>query len=190
MKAFEHKIILASKSPRRSELLRKAGFDFQVKALDIEETYPDDLNVNAVPEFLAKKKAYGSKSLLEDDQLLITADTVVIFEQEIFGKPKDFDHAYKMLGRLSGQLHKVITGVCLLTEHKEYSFSDESKVQLSSLSEAEIKYYVDNYKPFDKAGSYAIQEWIGICKIEKIEGSYSNIMGLPMQKLYPVLESF
>jgi len=190
MRAFKHNIILASKSPRRSELLQKAGFDFQIKTLDIKEDYPDSLETTSVPEFLAKKKAHGSISLLEKDQILVTADTVVIFENEIFGKPKDYTHAYEMLKRLSGNTHTVISGVCILSNQKEVSFSDISKVKLANLSEEEIKYYVDKYKPFDKAGSYAIQEWIGICKIEKIEGSYSNIMGLPMQRLYPVLEAF
>lgn len=190
MKAFNHDIILASKSPRRSELLEKAGFDFQIKTLDIKEDYPIDLEKASVPEFLARKKAHGSKSLIEKNQIIVTADTVVIHENEIFGKPRDYDHAYTMLKKLSGNTHTVITGVCILSTKKEISFSDVSKVKLANLTEEEIKYYVDKYKPFDKAGSYAIQEWIGICKIEKIEGSYSNIMGLPMQRLYPALENF
>jgi septum formation protein len=190
MKAFNHNILLASKSPRRSSLLGSAGFKFEVKTLEVEESYPDDLPVQEVPEFLAIKKAVGNKSLLAEGQIMITADTVVIFKNEIFGKPVDAMHAYKMLGRLSGQSHTVITGVCIYSVDKQVSFSDTAYVSLADLSEAEIKYYVDTYQPFDKAGSYAIQEWIGICKIDKIEGSYSNIMGLPMQKLYPALTKF
>jgi len=190
MKAFNHNILLASKSPRRSSLLKKAGFDFEIKTLEVEESYPADLPVEEVPEYLAIKKAKGNESLLANGQIMITADTIVIFESEIFGKPTDATDAYSMLGRLSGSLHTVITGVCILSAAKQVSFSDTAYVTLASLSKAEIKYYVDTYQPFDKAGSYAIQEWIGICKIDKIEGSYSNIMGLPMQKLYPALTEF
>jgi septum formation protein len=190
MKAFKHNIILASKSPRRSELLSKSGFDFEVKTLEVEENYPETMDVHDVPEFLARKKATESRSLLKEDQILITADTVVIFEGEIFGKPKSAKHAFNMLTALSSKKHTVVTGVCILSNEKELSFSDTSYVHLAYLSEEEIHFYVDTYKPFDKAGSYAIQEWIGLCKIEKIEGSYSNIMGLPMQKLYPALVSF
>jgi len=190
MKAFNHDILLASKSPRRSSLLEKAGFEFVIKTLEVEESYPSDLLVEEVPEYLAIKKANGNKSLLMEGQIMITADTVVIFENEIFGKPKDANHAYNMLGKLSGNSHTVITGVCILSKEKKVSFSDAAYVTLATLSESEIRYYVDTYKPFDKAGSYAIQEWIGICKIDKIEGSYSNIMGLPMQKLYPALTEF
>ncbi len=190
MKAFNHNIILASKSPRRSELLSKSGFDFTIKTLEVEEDYPDDMNVYEVPEFLAKKKATESISLINAEQLLITADTVVIFEDKIFGKPKDSMDAYQMLSTISSNKHTVVTGVCILSQHKQISFSDTSYVHLANLSKEEIRYYVDTYKPFDKAGSYAIQEWIGLCKIEKIEGSYSNIMGLPMQKLYPALVTF
>ena len=190
MKAFKHNIILASKSPRRSELLTKSGFEFDIKTMEVEEDYPTSMNVYDVPVFLAKKKATESVSLLQDGQILITADTVVIFEGEIFGKPKNAEDAYHMLSALSSKKHTVVTGVCILSKDKEVSFSDTSYVHLAHLSEEEIHFYVDTYKPFDKAGSYAIQEWIGLCKIEKIEGSYSNIMGLPMQRLYPALVSF
>lgn len=190
MKAFKHNIILASKSPRRSELLSKSGFDFEIKTLDVEENYPETMNVYDVPEYLARKKATESISLLQSNQILITADTVVIFDGEIFGKPTSVKHAFEMLNALSSKKHTVVTGVCILSHEKELSFSDTSYVQLSNLNDEEIHFYIDTYKPFDKAGSYAIQEWIGLCKIEKIEGSYSNIMGLPMQKLYPALESF
>ncbi len=190
MKAFNHNIILASKSPRRSELLEKSGFEFQIRTLEVEENYPESMNVYDVPEFLARKKAIESKSLIQDHQILIAADTVVIFEEKIFGKPSSKDHAYNMLSALSAKKHTVVTGVCILSNEKQLSFSDTSYVYLSHLSEQEIQYYVDTYKPFDKAGSYAIQEWIGLCKIEKIEGSYSNIMGLPMQKVYSALATF
>ncbi len=190
IKAFQHNIILASKSPRRSELLAKSGFDFEIKTVEVEEDYPDTLNVYEVAEFLARKKAIESKLLIEDNQILITADTVVIYDDVIFGKPTNAEDAFKMLSTLSSKKHTVVTGVCILSKTKELSFSDTSHVHLATLSTEEIQYYVNTYSPFDKAGSYGIQEWIGLCKIKKIVGSYSNIMGLPMQKLYPALESF
>ncbi len=190
MKAFSHNIILASKSPRRSELLSKSGFNFSIQTVEVEEDYPESMDVYEVPKFLAEKKGTESFSLLQNDEILITADTVVIFDNKIFGKPKDAKSAYKMLETISSKKHTVVTGVCILSREKKISFSDTSYVHLAHLSEEEIRFYVDTYKPFDKAGSYAIQEWIGLCKIEKIEGSYSNIMGLPMQKVYPALVSF
>ena len=190
MNAFEHNIILASKSPRRSELLSKSGFSFTTKTNEVNEDYPSDMNAYEVPEFLAKKKATESTSLINDNQILIAADTVVIFQEKIFGNPKNEKDAIEMLATLSANKHTVVTGVCILSKDKLVSFSDTSHVYLESLSHEEILYYVSKYKPFDKAGSYAIQEWIGLCKIQKIEGSYSNIMGLPMQKVYKILTTF
>jgi len=190
MKAFQHKIVLASKSPRRSELLTKSGFLFDVKSMDVEEIYPATMNILEVPEFLANLKAEANISLINEDQILITADTVVIFDNRIFGKPKDNHDAVEMLKALSANMHTVVSGVSVRSLQKSVSFSDISTVHLAALTDQEINYYVDKYQPYDKAGSYAIQEWIGLCKIQKIQGSYSNIMGMPMQKLYPVLQSF
>jgi len=190
MKAFQHDIILASKSPRRSELLSNSGFEFIIKTKEVEEDYPSDMDIYAVPEFLANKKANASLSLIEGEQILITADTVVIFEDQIFGKPTNEQDAFEMLKSLSSNKHTVVTGVSVRSHKKSLSFSDESSVFIANLTDQEIRYYVQKYQPYDKAGSYAIQEWIGLCKIEKIIGSYSNIMGLPMQRLYPILQSF
>ncbi len=184
------KIILASKSPRRSQLLQEAGFNFIVKTKETEETYPADLDVDEVAEYIAKKKAYAAKEFIEDGTVLLAADSIVIIENKIYGKPKDAEDAYRILSELSGKMHKVITGVCLLSSTKERLFSSISKVYFDPLSEEEIRYYVDKFKPFDKAGAYAIQEWIGLCKISKIEGLYSNIMGLPVADVYKELLKF
>lgn len=184
------KIILASKSPRRSQLLKEAGFDFIVKTKETEETYPADLEVEKVAEYLAKKKAFAAKEFIEKDSILLAADSIVAVGNKIYGKPKDAKDAYRILAELSGKTHKVITGVCLLSSTKEKSFSSVSKVHFEPLSDEEIRYYVDEFQPFDKAGAYAIQEWIGLCKISKIEGLYSNIMGLPMAEVYRELHKF
>jgi len=187
---INRKIILASKSPRRKELMEAAGFEVEVKTKEVEETYPDDLEVQKVAEFLAEKKAKGSIEFLENDEIILTADTIVVFENEIFGKPKDEDDAFNILKKISGTTHQVITGVCLLSKEKKKSFSVVSDVYFDELSDSEIYYYINNFKPFDKAGAYGIQEWIGHCKIEKIDGSYSNIKGLPMRRVYQELINF
>lgn len=187
---FDKKIILASKSPRRSQLLSEAGFDFEIKTKEVEEDYPADLAVEAVAPYLARKKALASRDIIQDDEILLAADSVVILGDTIFGKPTDRDDAIRILEALSGNMHQVITGVCLLSKEKEQTFSGISKVYIDELSRAEIEYYIDKFKPFDKAGSYAIQEWIGLCKISKIEGTYSNIMGLPVNLVYKALMAF
>jgi nucleoside triphosphate pyrophosphatase len=184
------KIILASKSPRRSQLLKEAGFDFVIKTKEVEESYPADLEVEKVAEYLAKKKAYAAKEFIEKDSVLLTADSIVTLENEIYGKPKNADDAFRILRELSGKVHKVITGVCLLSLTKERSFSSISKVHFEQLSDEEIRNYIEEFQPFDKAGAYAIQEWIGLCKISKIEGLYSNIMGLPVAEVYKELREF
>lgn len=183
-------LILASKSPRRHQLLRMAGIPFTVQTIDVEETYPDDLSVDEVAAYLADKKAQAARSLLQEDALLLTADSIVELEGEVFGKPRDYSDAVRILQRLSGNVHRVITGVCLLSAEKKSVFSGISRVHFAELSQAEIDYYLDTYEPYDKAGAYAIQEWIGLCKITKIEGTYSNIMGLPMELVYPALQEF
>ncbi len=181
---------MASKSPRRSQLLKEAGLDFVVKTKDTEESYPADLEVDKVAEYIAKKKAYAAREFIEDDTILLAADCIVTLGNKIYGKPKDAEDAFRILSELSGKTHKVITGVCLLSNTKEKVFSSVSKVEFELLKEEEIRYYIDKFQPFDKAGAYAIQEWIGLCKIKKIEGLYSNIMGLPMAKVYKELEDF
>ncbi len=184
-----YRIILASKSPRRRQLLEEAGLPFQVKTLEVEENYPDDLAVEEVPVYLAKKKARASQALLQsDNDVILAADSVVILDGVIYGKPADEAEAHAMLAKLSGQEHQVITGVCLLTKDQEIAFGDLTKVKFAPLSKADIDYYVSNFKPFDKAGSYAIQEWIGLCKIEKIEGTYANVMGLPVERVWKALQ--
>ena len=191
MSVLNRKIILASKSPRRSFLLQEAGFQFEVKTKSIEETYPDDLPAEQVAAYLAEKKAAAAKDFLQDDDaILLTADSVVLLDDTIFGKPKDKADAQGILSALSGRMHRVITGVCLLSKTKSRTFSGISNVYMETLRPEEIDYYIDHYKPYDKAGAYAIQEWIGLCKISKIEGTYSNIMGLPMDLVYRHLAEF
>lgn len=187
---INRKIILASKSPRRSQLLREAGFQFEIQTRDIEETYPATLPVEDVAEFLAEKKAEGVRDFITDDEIILTSDTTVVMGNTIFGKPKDASDAFDILKTLSGKSHKVITGVCLLSKDKKRIFKGVSTVYFDQLSDEEINYYIDQYKPYDKAGAYAIQEWIGLCKIKKVSGTYSNIVGLPMRKVYKELMKF
>ena len=191
MEILKKKIILASKSPRRSHLLREAGFDFEIKTLDVDESYPEDLPAGDVAPYLAEKKAMACAGFLENEnEILLTADSVVILDEIIYGKPVDYEDGVRILQNLSGRIHKVVTGVCLLSKTKKKVFADVAKVHFQPLSDEEIRYYLDHFAPFDKAGAYAIQEWIGLCKISKIEGTYSNIMGLPMERVYQELEKF
>lgn len=190
MKVFEKKIILSSNSPRRKQLLSEAGFTFEIKVNEVEESYPPDLDLFEVPVFLSKKKADASRSFLTEAEIVITADTVVILGDKLLGKPKDESDAVKMLQSLSGKTHEVVTGVTLLSAKKEESFSVQSRVYFDDLTDEEINFYVKKYQPYDKAGAYAIQEWIGLCKILKIEGTYANIMGLPMEQVYKHLLLF
>lgn len=187
---IERKIILASKSPRRSQLLKEAGFDFEVKTLPVIESYPADLPVEDVAAYLARKKARESFSLIQEDEILLAADSIVILGGKIYGKPDDYADAFQTLRKLSGNVHKVITGVCLKDQEKELSFSSISKVHMATLSDDEIEYYLKTFEPYDKAGSYGIQEWIGWCKINRIEGTYANIMGLPVHLVYRELLNF
>lgn len=186
-----HKIILASNSPRRKELLSGLDVDYDIIVLpNIDESYPADLPKEQVAEYIAKKKALAYNSLLKNDILLITADTVVLQNGEVFGKPSDCDNAKDMLKNLSGKMHEVITGVCISSIKKNLSFSVSSEVRFAHLEDYEIEYYVSKYRPLDKAGAYGIQEWIGYIGIEYIAGSYFNIMGLPIQRLYQELKKF
>ncbi len=187
---IQRKIILASQSPRRKQLLAEAGFDFEIKVSNVEEDYPADLNVREVPEFLARKKAHASMQFIENEEIIVASDCVVILENKIYGKPTDREDAFYIISQLSGKMHEVITGVCLLSKEKEVCFSGVAKVFFKTLSDEEIYFYIDKYQPYDKAGAYAIQEWIGLTKIAKIEGTYSNIMGLPMDLVYEELMRF
>ncbi|MEL6274429.1 MAG: Maf family nucleotide pyrophosphatase [Bacteroidota bacterium] len=180
--------ILASKSPRRSQLLTQAGIPFRIRTKEVEEDYPEDLAARDVAPFLARKKALACADYLENDQqILLTADSVVILNDRIYGKPEDREDAIRIISELSGNVHTVVTGVCLLSKRREEVFSGISDVYFRKLSGDEITYYVDKYQPFDKAGAYAIQEWIGLCKIHRIDGTYDNIMGLPVDLVYEKL---
>ncbi len=191
MKITNYKVLLASNSPRRKELLQGIDIDFEIKVLpDIDESYPATLPVEEVAEFIAEKKASSYTNNLKEDELLITADSVVILDGAIFGKPNNKEEANAMLTALSGKAHRVISGVCLATLEKQVSFSVTSEVLFSELSNEEIEYYINRYSPFDKAGSYGIQEWIGYIGVEHLSGSYFNIMGLPIQRLYRELKNF
>lgn len=189
-KYMNNKLILASKSPRRQQLLKEAGFDFMVKTLDTEESYPETLAASNVAKFLAKKKAEGFIPILKDGETVITADTVVILNDEILGKPTNHAEARAMLEALSGQQHQVTTAVCIASRDKIVAFDDTTVVYFKQLSKEEIEYYIEKYQPFDKAGAYGIQEWIGMIGIQKIEGSYFTVMGLPMHLVYEALKSF
>lgn len=191
MRLSEYKIILASNSPRRKELLSGLDLEYEVRTLpDIDETYPDNLKGEEIALYIANKKAEAYKNLIKDNTLLITADTIVLLKNKVYGKPNDEEDAKQMLRELSGNTHRVVTGVCILTKTKQKSFAVTSKVRFTDLSESEIEYYVSKYKPFDKAGAYGIQEWIGYIGIEHISGSYFNVMGLPVQRLYRELQNF
>lgn len=186
-----YRIILGSNSPRRRELLAGLDLSFDVHVIPgLEENYPDSLQPQEIPVFLSKQKAEAYLSTLEDQVLLITADTIVWNETEVIGKPKDREEAIRMLRSLSGHEHQVVTGVCLTTTKKQETFSVVSSVRFASLTDEEIIYYVDKYKPFDKAGAYGIQEWIGYVGVESISGSFYNVMGLPVQRLYQELKRF
>ncbi len=191
MEILNKKLILASKSPRRQQLLTEAGFQFKTKTREVNEDYPSDMPAVEVAPYLAEKKAIECADFLtNENEILLAADCVVILNDKIYGKPTDFDDAFKILKQLSGNAHEVVTGVCLLSTKKKRVFSGVSKVHFETLTDEEIKYYLEKFKPYDKAGSYAIQEWIGLCKISKIEGTYSNIMGLPMEQVYRELNRF
>jgi septum formation protein len=187
----QYDIILASMSPRRLFLLGELGLKFEVMANNnIDESYPPHLKAEAIPLYLAKLKAQSYASVLKEKTILITADTIVWLNNELIGKPRDAEDAKVMLKKLSGKMHYVYTGVCIVSLHKETAFTAESKVFFRHLTPAEIDYYVDSHNPVDKAGAYGIQEWIGYIGVERIEGSFFNVMGLPVQKLYSELIQF
>jgi septum formation protein len=183
------KLILASNSPRRQELLKGLDLDFEVRVKrGVGESYPADLPAENVAEYISREKAAAYD--MSDDEILLTADTVVILDGEIMGKPKDADDARAMLHRLSGHTHHVVTGVNIKTKQRSESFSDITAVTFRQLTDDEIDYYIERYKPFDKAGSYGVQEWIGYIGVTRIEGSFYNVMGLPVERVYEELTKF
>lgn len=185
----EYHIILASNSPRRRELLAGLGLDFEVRTLPgIDESYPDSLEGSHIPLYIARKKAEAYRTYLHKDELMITADTIVWLDRRVLGKPRDEAEAVQMLHDMSGRTHEVYTGVCLTTSARQRSFTVGTRVRFAQLSDEEIQYYVSHFHPLDKAGAYGVQEWIGYVGVEYIEGSYYNVMGLPMQRLYQELK--
>ncbi len=185
------KIILASNSPRRRELLADLGYDFEVKVLaGIDESYPPTLPVADIAAYISRKKADAYRPTLEGDELVITADTIVVLGNEVMGKPHDAADARRMLHSLSGKEHHVITGVTVTTRDRQSTFSVTSTVEFATLDADEIDYYVARYSPLDKAGAYGIQEWIGCMGVKRIEGSFYNVMGLPLHRLYTVLKEY
>jgi septum formation protein len=186
-----YKIILASNSPRRKELLAGIDVPFEVRVIDgIDESYPDTLSTKDIAEYISKKKAAAYRETMALDELVITADTIVVLGSQVMGKPHDANEACYMLRQLSGQTHQVITGVTLTTKDRQMSFSVETDVTFKTLSDEEIDYYVTHYRPFDKAGAYGIQEWIGHIGVTGMSGSYFNVMGLPVQRIYEALKMF
>ena len=185
----QYNVVLASNSPRRRELLADLGIDFEVRTINgIDESYPAQLPVLEIAEYISRKKAEAYRAEMASDELIITADTVVILGNEVLGKPHDADDARRMLRALSGKTHKVVTGVTIVTEGAMRSFSAVTDVEFAPLSDEDIDYYVDNYRPLDKAGAYGIQEWIGCMGVRHISGSFYNVMGLPLHRLYNELD--
>lgn len=183
-------LILASKSPRRSQLLREAGFHFRVEAFDVDESFSENMPCEEVAPWLAQKKAAAAAHLINDQEIILSADSVVILNGQIFNKPANYEEAFSMISALSGQQHTVITGVCLLGKEKEVVLAGRTEVWFASLSPEEIDYYIRTCEPFDKAGSYGAQDWIGHCKITRIEGTFQNVMGLPVDLVYKALSEF
>lgn len=184
------KILLASSSPRRQQLLEEAGFWFATLKIPFDESYPADLPVYQIAEYLAEQKSNLAIKHLPEDDILLTADSIVVLGQTVFGKPSSFQEAYKILASLSGKKHMVYTGICLRDHTRKLSFTGKSEVFFREMKHEEINWYIQKYQPFDKAGAYAVQEWIGLCKISLIHGTYSNIMGLPTDLVYEGLQHF
>ncbi|MDR1644940.1 MAG: Maf family nucleotide pyrophosphatase [Tannerellaceae bacterium] len=190
MLALSYKVVLGSQSPRRKELLKEI-IPFEVKeAIEVDETWPPSLQVEEIPVYVARKKAAAYLPSLEADELLITADTIVVLDRTVLGKPSGREDAVRMLRMLSGRTHRVLTGVCLTARQKTVDFSVASTVRFAPIGEEDIQYYIDRFQPYDKAGAYGIQEWIGYIAVEEIAGSFYNVMGLPVQRLYQELSRF
>ena len=187
----KYHIILASNSPRRKELMEALGIPFEVRLIpDIDESFPDGMPLSDIPDYIAQKKADAYQSSIKEDELIITADTVVVIDNQIIEKPTDREDAIRMLHLLSGRKHEVITSVVMTSLEKQVVFSAHSMVDFAVLEKDEIAHYVDTFQPFDKAGAYGIQEWIGYIGVEGIHGSFYNVMGLPIQRIYQELKKF
>ncbi|MFN3528306.1 MAG: Maf family nucleotide pyrophosphatase [Bacteroidia bacterium] len=189
MLQLPYQIVLASGSPRRQELLKQLDLNFSIRLKEVEESYPNHLDVADIAEYLARKKAHAHQ-LESEDELLITADTLVVLKNEVLGKPADAAEAFELLRRQSGRPQWVYTGICLRSSESEKAFTVGTEVHFNHLTDEEIKYYIEHYKPYDKAGGYGIQEWLGSIAIARINGSYTNVMGLPTEALYNALKSY
>ncbi|PSR52611.1 septum formation protein Maf [Adhaeribacter arboris] len=187
---FTSKLVLASNSPRRQELLTKLGLNYTVRVKEVEESFPEHLHRHEIAEYLAGKKAAAYRESLAENEVLLTADTIVCLEDKVLNKPADLNEARTMLRSLSGKAHEVITGVCLLSRPNKVIFHDVTRVYFKELSEAEITWYLEKYQPYDKAGAYGAQDWMGMAAIYRLEGSFYNVMGLPVHKVYEALQSF
>ena len=187
---FKYKIILASGSPRRQQFFKDLDLDFEIRLKEIEEIYPTHLQSTEITDYLAVLKASAFEGEIFENELLITSDTIVWHNNKALGKPKNEKDAFSILKSLSNSTHEVITSVCFKTKYKKQVINETTKVTFNSLSDDEINYYIKNYKPFDKAGAYGIQEWIGLIGISKIDGSYTNVVGLPTDKLFQFLKEF
>lgn len=182
-------LILASGSPRRKQILTEAGIIFSVKTKPIEEVFPDNMSATQIPEYLANRKAEVFEPEISDE-VIITADTIVVLENKILGKPGSYDEAFSMLKMLSGKSHEVITGVCIFSQHKKITFSNITKVNFKEITDDQIDYYINNFQPYDKAGAYGIQDWLGLFAVESIQGSYYNVVGLPVHLVIEKLADF
>jgi septum formation protein len=185
-----YKIILASRSPRRQQLLRELGLHFDILIREFPETYPAGLAGHEIARYISKEKAASFKNELTGNEIVITADTIVWCNNKVLGKPVDYEDAMRILREISGNTHEVITGVSIISATREITFSESTKVTFETLTEEEMRYYIEKFKPYDKAGGYGIQEWIGIAACSRIEGSYFNVVGLPVQRLYKELQRF
>ena len=188
---FSKVIVLASKSPRRAQLLKEAGFNFRIHQMDVNEDFSNEMPVSEVAAYLADKKATAADiDIINENEILLTADSVVVINNQILNKPANKEEAFEMLQQLSDRTHIVYTGVCLRNNEKKVVFSNQTNVTFGTLSDHEIHYYIEQFNPMDKAGSYGIQDWIGFCKIRKIDGEYANVMGLPVYAIYEELLKF
>lgn len=187
---MSERIILASQSPRRKQLLEWAEISFDVMVKETDELYPSTLEIDKVPVYIASNKALAVKEELSHDRIILAADTIVVLNDEVIGKPSSRDAAIETLSKLSGETHKVITGVVLMRGDEELSFADITEVEFHALTQEQIAFYVDRYKPYDKAGAYAIQEWIGVVGIKKVSGDFYNVMGLPVSRVVKALRQF
>lgn len=190
MALSDKKIILASGSPRRQQFLKDLGLDFEIRLKEIEEIYPDELQKAEITAYLSRLKASAFADELSDAEILVTSDTIVWHNGRALGKPKDYADAFAMLRELSGSTHQVFTSVCLTSAQKQIVFHEETNVTFSEIPDEGITFYLDHFKPFDKAGSYGIQDWLGLTAISRIEGSYTNVVGLPTEKFYKELAAF